>query len=225
MRRTGRAACLVALMALIVSLSVVKAEAAGFHAYSIAGDTNHTYYTGTQNTRVDKHVVVANTGCSAYYTGNPIYQTQWVLLSDDAKNWMEFGAGHQCADDKVYWYMGYGTAGAWYPIYEVDNPTENVSRAYKIKRTEGSLWGFYVGGTRYAWTVWDRSGVYVQSGIESYDQNGALTSYTHSSLQYTRLEGAWTDWQSRDYSLVSSSEMCGGWNSDTSWRMSENRTC
>lgn len=216
---------MILLVAVPASAPPAFASSLAFHKYSIALETNHTQLTGTQNTRVDKHVVVANTGCSAYYSGNPIYQTQWVLITDDAQNWVEFGTGHQCSNNKVYWFMGYGYNGSWYPTKQVDNPTLNVTRSFKIKRTEGDRWNFYIGGTLQNYFYWARSGEQVHSGIESYDQNGALTSYTHSALQYTRIEGPWTNWQSRDGQSVGTPEMCGGWNSDTTWRMSQNRSC
>jgi hypothetical protein len=84
-----------------ISLTVFAAQpawAVTWHNYSVAFETTFGGFTGLSAYRKDVHVgSQPSTGCSAPYTGGPIYQTEWVSDSD-GQRWLELGTGHQCND-------------------------------------------------------------------------------------------------------------------------------
>lgn len=108
-------------LAVAVPLALAVAPSAvgdgNFHGYSVGQETSYAgEYAGLGVTRVDRAVDgQANTGCGDYFTGNPVYQTQWVSLPGPG-DWIEVGTGHQCGDTKRYWFWGYGQGGDWNPI-------------------------------------------------------------------------------------------------------------
>ncbi|GAB2770469.1 hypothetical protein GCM10027020_24460 [Nocardioides salsibiostraticola] len=98
-------------------VAVPASEAAGFHKYSIGKEWTFNNYTGLSVDRPDRGVTnQASTGCSSHYSGNPLYQTQWVIVSSSVTNWLELGTAHQCNDNKRYRFWGYGSGGNWYPL-------------------------------------------------------------------------------------------------------------
>lgn len=78
-------------------------------------ETTHLPYRGITRSGLRSGRESAQAGCEAHYTGNPVYQTQWMLITSNAQNWIELGTGHQCSDTLGYWFWGYGYLGDWYP--------------------------------------------------------------------------------------------------------------
>ncbi len=108
------------LAAGIAVVGVRPAAAQSFHSYSVASQTTPSgAFTGVATTRQDVPVAnIPDTGCSGYFSGNPVYQTEWIYITSDGANWLELGTGHQCMNTLVYWYAGYGFAGTWHPLWE-----------------------------------------------------------------------------------------------------------
>lgn len=104
--------CIVVIASTLVSNTGV-ATAAVWHSYSAAYEKSAGLgYTGVAGTRADRSVSGLDmSGCSQFFVGQPVYQTEWVNIS--AGNWLEFGTGHQCGDTMRYWYWGYGFNNTW----------------------------------------------------------------------------------------------------------------
>lgn len=101
-------ATLVATGALVLALSVCSpASAAGLHRYMRAVESTTAYKALSVDHKdaVGQEVGVPHDGCTNFYSGSPIYQTQWIQ-SLDAQTWLEIGTGHQCDNTKVYRYIG-----------------------------------------------------------------------------------------------------------------------
>jgi hypothetical protein len=197
-----------------------------FHEYSQADESGFVnHYTGLSVTRPDRSVDQASTGCSSYYSGNPVYQTQWVLITSDAQNWLELGTGHQCADAKRFWFWGYGYLGDWYPQGEVGGVDAGVTHTFRVVRSGGTTWTWRIDGTARGSLTWAEQGARVRTGLESWGSAAVASKYNQSDLMYTLDQGLWTDWSGFDGSKVGTPEMCGGWNTATSWRSSENSPC
>jgi hypothetical protein len=210
----------------MVMLYAGTASAFAFHKYSQADDNGYVnHYTGLSVTRPDRGVTQAETGCGSFYSGNPVYQTQWVLITSDAQNWIELGTGHQCADTKRYWFWGYGYLGDWYPQGEQGGQTNGQTHTFRIVRSSGSIWTWRVDGTSKGTMTWADQGARVRTGLESYGSAAVVSKYNQYDLEYTLDQGAWTSWSGFDNSSVGAPEMCGGWNTATSWRSSENSPC
>jgi len=219
--------CLSAALAASLGLAPGVAQAENFHGYSVARETGYTNkYVGLAIRRLDKHVEQARSGCSEFYSGDPVYQTQWVIVTSDARNWLELGTGHQCEDELRYWFWGWGTNGVWHPLGERSGITNGVEHRFAITRSDGRLWDYNIDGDTKVTLSYDDQGARIETGLESYGPNAAISEYTHNTLSY-RLIGAdhWTDWSGYDDSVIVGPVMCGGWNSATSWRASENRPC
>lgn len=221
-------ALLVGVVAIVlVATSTTSASAATFHGYSQADELSYVNHdTGLSVTRPDRGVTQADNGCDSLFSGNAVYQTEWVLITSDAQNWIELGTGHQCSDTKRYWYWGYGYLGDWYPIGHEGNRTNGETHTFRVVRSNGSTWTWRVDGTAKDTLSWADQGARVRTGLESYAPSGVVSQYDQYSLQYTNNQGAWTSWAGYDAKYVSPTPtMCGGWNSASSWRSSENSSC
>lgn len=74
--------------------------------------------------------------------------------------------------------------------------------------------------------TWDEQGAQISTDLESYGENAEVASYSPHDLSYALDEGAFVVWSGTDNPLVvPTSEMCGGWDSPTAWRASENKPC
>lgn len=218
----GVAAC-VLTGALLTTAS--PAHAVGFHSYSYVQEhTRGSIYTGLGVTRPDRSVNFGGspTGCSTYYSGNPVYQTQWVSVGTG--DWLEIGTGHQCNDTLRWWFFGYGSNSDWYPLDE-DYVATYATHGFRIVRSDGDFWRYRVDGVVQENLTWARNATDVKTGLESYAPNAIVEAYNAHDLLYTANEGSFVSWAGRDYKSVDQPEMCGTWNSDTSWRAGENVSC
>jgi len=232
--RIGRAAGAVMLLVppllLLFASSPSTSPLATWHNYSIAIESTSGSFTGVASTRQDVPVgSQPSTGCDAtYFSGNPVYQTQWVDDADGA-NWLELGTGHQCADTKRYWYWGYALGGVWYPLGEQagvvngDTHTFRISEAFNGTATV-VLW--QVDGTTKASISSSATYVRVDAGLESYAPPPAyVNSFTVSGLGAQRNGGSFVSWSGEDSSSVTVSGMCGKWISPTAWSAAESNPC
>ncbi|MFN8082307.1 MAG: hypothetical protein U0Q19_22330 [Kineosporiaceae bacterium] len=216
---------------LVAALSLVAprpALAATFHEYSTVSESSAgSGYTGVSSARFDQHFTgIPSTGCSSRYSGSPVYQTQWVLLTSDAKNWRELGTGHQCNDTYRYWFWGYGSAGTWYPLGGVSNITNGSTHTFTISRSFTGTSNTYIwtiDSTNRATMTSSASGPYVQAGLESY-ASAASGRYSLTTLRFQRNGGTMSAWAGRDGVTVNST-MCGRWVSDTSRVVGQNVSC
>lgn len=168
---------------------------------------------------------IPSTGCSSPYTGNPVHQTQWIIINSGS--WREIGTGHQCNDTYRYWFWGYGLNGTWVSLGYQTGITNGQVRTFEIRR---SLLGhenrhvFLVGGAAKANLVSDATGIQVEAGLESYAANANVVYHSYGSLQYQKNNGAFAYWAGKDASSVGSS-MCGSWGSSTQWNAGQGGGC
>ena len=215
----------VPLFVLVAFLTSEWAFGVTFHKYSIVYEFSHIdQYSGLRVDRADIAVLQPSTGCGDYFTGNAIYQTQWVLLTADADNWVELGTGHQCADTKDYHYCGYGENGMWHAQW-IGAPIDNTSHTFTLARAAQSTWTCLIDGDLKSVILKDQVGYELSVGLESYAQSGVVTAYTSHSLNQRLVGGPWSDWAGRDAKNVDTPEMCGNWVSDISWKSGETVSC
>lgn len=148
-----------------------------------------------------------------------------MSITSNGQNWIELGTGHQCADALRYWYWGYGYQGDWYPLGEPSGRAAGVKHTFRTVRSGGSTWKFRIDGTVKGSMTWADQGARVRTGLESYGGSAVVTKYKQSDLKSTIDQGSWTNWSGFDGSIVDAPEMCGGWNTASSWRSSENSPC
>jgi hypothetical protein len=229
-RSVSRSAANVAAGAILGFLMTLplSASAAGFHGYSQAFErTGGSGFTGLRNYRKDQAVSgLPSSGCSTPFIA-PVYQTQWVILTADALNWMEIGTGHQCNDNYRYWFWGYGDNGAWFPVGTQAGIANGVFHTFEIQRAfDGTRWRFYfkVDGVTKGNVVGSDTGPEVRVGLESYFNNVTVAGYGNTQLKYQKNGGAFSSWAGRD-ALQVNAPLCGKWISDTSWWAGENVTC
>jgi hypothetical protein len=214
----------VSVIAVAIALSPgTAAQAAAFHGYSVGREnTGGSGFTGLQVTRTTTAVTgLPNDGCTGHYTGTPVYQTSWLIITADAQNWDEIGIGHQCNDTNRYQFWGYGENGSWFSLGTAAT-NNGVSHVYKISRsfTGSHYYDFWsIDGVTKASLLSIQRGVRVEAGLESYCQ-GCHTVYNNTSLKYQKNEGTFVSWAGRDSTSISGG-MCGAWLSDTSWRSGE----
>lgn len=195
-------------------------QGAPFHAYSVGREnTGGSGFTGIQVTRTTTAVAgLPATGCSHPFTGSPVYQTSWLIITGDAQNWDEIGIGHQCSDNYIYYFWGYGENGGWFPL-GTSFAANGASHVNEISRSfTGNYYEDFwkMDGVTKARMRSIQRGVRVEAGLESYCQ-GCSTVFNSSSLKYQKNEGSFVSWAGRDSTTISAG-MCGSWNSDTSWR-------
>jgi hypothetical protein len=157
--------------------------------------------------------------------GDPVYQSEWLNITSDAKNWLELGTGHQCADTLRWWYWGYGYAGQWYALGSVYGPTNGQSHGFSIVRDNTGLYHFEIDGIRRG-TQGSSEAQQIYTGLESYSSVANVNAYTHHNLQYSKNTAfAWNNWSGRDNQAVGYPPMCGRWLSDTSWSLAQAHSC
>lgn len=226
MFRKARIALVASVVVLIFACSAGSASADnGFHGYSAARETSSAgHYTGVATTRLDRTVFFQpNTGCTSHFSGDVVFQSEWIVITSDSQNWLELGTGHQCSDTFRYWYWGFGYGGIWFPLGTTDGIANEVSHTFEIIKF-GSAYGFLIDGVQKGSQA-TSTGVYDQSGLESYSTNAVIGTYTHGNLRRTTDSGGWTSWAGFDATKLTGAGMCGGWNSATVWRAAENQTC
>lgn len=231
-RPLRRNLAVVAVLGLLVfvALPFTSASAAGYHVYSGALESSSGSFTGVSSHRLDSPVGgQAASGCSAPYTGVPMYQTEWVLLTSDALNWRELGTGHQCNDTYRYWYWGYGVNGNWYSLGYQTGVANGVAHTFKIVRSfNGTANVFYyqVDGVNKGSLTSSATGAYVEVGLESYSVPPSYLNATSvSSLQVQRSGGSFVNFSGRDGTHVTDSRVCGKWLSDTNWQYAQATPC
>jgi hypothetical protein len=194
-----------------------------FHNYSHAIENSSPPYFGNRTTRFD--VDVSCPGTSA------VYQPVWVLITSDAKNWVEGGTGH-CnhqafgfASDP-YWYWGYGSSGSWVWM-GTRQATQGQSHKFTVTRedtTSACYWRFYVDVTLIgSIRNWCASGAYVDAGLESYATGAGVPVHDVNVLR-ARTSAGWVAWAGKDSSRVDP-EMCGRWVDGDTWRAAQNNPC
>lgn len=213
------------LGAVMVVLSVTADASHSFHKYSVAYETSAgTAYTAVQVVRSDGSFSISSgSSCTTHFTTPVVYQTQWVVMTSDAQNWVEIGTGHQC-DGFRYWFWGTGQGGVWYPLGTADNVGTNT-HTFTIRREAGKDWVYRVDGVHKMTLVWQITGLFDSVGLESYDGHAVAGSHTYRQLSRQINEGAWELWAGFDNKRVDGPEMCGGWNSASEWRAAENSSC
>src|SRR5690348_818264 len=175
----------VAFAVLLAAPNVPAGADNNFHGYSRAQeDSSLGQYTGIRVNRAD-HVVTGQqaTGCTSVFAGDPVYQTEWMILTDDGDNWLEIGTGHQCNDAVRYWYWGVGYLGGWFPQGYTLDIADGTSHHFAILDTGPNVY-FYIDGVS-QYTQPASTAELLQTGLESYSTTSHVTSYTHNALQRT----------------------------------------
>lgn len=162
-------------------------------------------------------------GCDAWFSGRPLYQTQWVVVNRSAGDWLELGTGHQCSGQVVYRFAGYGYRGGWNPgwITQIQTGTEQI---YVVVRETLTNWTCQVSGARVWDATWGVTATGVETGLEVYRAVTIMPPYTNRNLDYTLNNGPFTNWAGRDGGKVDSG-MCGRWLADDQWRAGANTSC
>lgn len=223
-RNTARLSICAALIGALTLVGIAPAFA--FHEYAIGVESSSPNYTGIRVQRVDKSVTgLNNTGCSSYFDGQPLYQTEWIIASaSSSANFIEIGTGHQCQDKKVYWYWAYSFEGHFSSRGTVDNVVLGDSHYFGAKKSvAGGGYTWEIDGTTRGSTTLGFSGEVDHVGLESYD-GSAATKYTSKSLEYSYNIGGYNSWAGQDY-VIPGMYMCGRFFSDTSFSHSENVSC
>lgn len=225
-RRGLRAVAVIAGTALPL---LAAGSAFAFHGYSEGREQSYVNsYTGLFVERRD--VAVNNqaaTGCSAPYSGNPVYQTQWVLITSNAYNWIELGTGHQCDNQYRYYFWGYGRNGNWHALGESHTVVTGQTHGFRILREDGDTWRFKIDGANRGTYIWADQGAQLRAGMESYAGAAHVAEHTYHFLDYKLAnDPQWHSWAGfDDQNVTAGPEMCGGWNTAASWRASENDPC
>lgn len=213
----------------LAALCVVgtSTTAFAFHEYSTAGESSGVGFTGVKVTRFDVSISgIPNDGCQSPYTGSPVYQTQWVLMTADATKWVEIGTGHQCGDNYRYTFAGYGNAAGWHPINEITAGGSANAHTFKVWRDGGSYIFSKDNDTIAGVTLSNNDeGPFVDMGLESYAANAHVDCNNNFELSFKKGNNSWNNWDGRDRRNVSHSAMHGVWASDTTFRTSQNEYC
>jgi hypothetical protein len=219
----------IVLAAVLVVVIADPAHATSFHQYARGWESSTGNYKGLSvdhKDAVGQDIDVPNDGCSHYYTGSPIYQTQWLQSSDNpTSEWVEIGTGHQCNNTFLYRFMDYSDNGVFHSLN-----TFMISggdfHTFRIVRDDSlGVWEFKVDGDVKNVLTWSRASFpLAATGVESYASSGFITSLHHYNLQYQGSAGTWNDWSGRDLKDAGSS-MCAKWSSDTSIEVGQNTTC
>lgn len=211
-----------------------------FHGYSYARESSrgHTYV-GVSVVRPENNPGnLPSDGCSQFFSGHPVYQTQWIVLFGRYR-WIEFGTGHQCRSQFQYRFAGYAwdadpSVRTWRPTYtqRIASPTDfPTTRRFSLFRSgTNDTWGAYLDGPRIHSIVnWRASGV-AEAGLESYQPTATVGKHQYGALQFRR-DDAWHRFDSQDFSRVTPRpQMCGTWSSNASnaawfWYAAQSRTC
>lgn len=222
--RCGRIlGALILLAASFLGLPTPATASDGFHQYSVASERSlGSTYRGVRLFREDmKPGGVPADGCTQPFTGHPVYQTMWVIVSG---GWVEGGTGHQCESTYRYRFWGYGWDGKWHPQGTQNTSDAYVRRHHQLWRDGAGLWSYKVDSTVLGnqFVSWNIEGT-VEAGLESYVTGAAIGSHAYDTLQYYR-GGSWTSWAGFDAWSVDS-QMCGRWWTASEWRAAQNRDC
>jgi len=203
--------------------------------YARGWDSSARPYGAISVTRRDlagSDISTSATGCGSndWYTGNVVYQTQW-LQSDDASLWLEFGTGHQCDNTRIYRYWGYGQSGVWHSIAHNLIPGDTVHLYRIVEATDSpSVWWWRLDGN-------NTYGAYLSqfthfanavAGVESWAPNGYVKPHFNYDLAYQEDgRSTWVDWAGKDGhdDFSANVAMCGFWDSATSWKAGETNSC
>jgi hypothetical protein len=199
----------------------------GFIGYSVGSQSSYAgSYSGINVQRLE--MAVGNqlhTGCSRPYTGDAVFQTEWVNITNDAKNWLEFGTGHQCSDTVRYQYWGFGYAGDWYSLGYAMGVTNGESHGYSIVKVGNNPYYYQYDGQ----TIAEQNSSYgqnVQTGLESHDSTANVAAYQHHGLQFS-INGAfaWNNWTTPHGVIVYYPPMCGRFVSNTAFSLAQAHSC
>lgn len=219
-------ACLGAIL-LVLGLAS-PARAASFHRYMRAWDNTANAYKALSvdhKDAVGQEVDTPNDGCTNFYSGTPIYQTQWIQ-TNDAQYWLEIGTGHQCNNTKIYRYMGYGSGGVWHPLNDFDIAGGGTHTFRIVRDDDLNHWFFYVDGDIKQAYGWSRASFpSVFTGVESYASGGFVAALHYYNLKYQGSGGNWNDWADKDGRDSDNGPMCGKWASATSFEAGQATTC
>jgi hypothetical protein len=214
-----------------MALAMTASSAMAYHGYMRAGETAPGSYTALRSTRDDLAgglVHGTHNGCNNYFAGAPIYQTQW-LQAGSATNWLEMGVAHQCNNQKMYRFMGYGQAGVWHPMTIIDIAGSGTHTHSITSQPNGSgNWVWLLDGVQKNSLSWSTYTSFPQAfaGLESYDVNGIVTANNYAALNYqTVSNGSWTGFSGQDYRDPNGAGLCGQWLSSNDFRMGQNSPC
>jgi hypothetical protein len=209
------------LAALTMDASVAPrahAQAATFHNYSVAYETTSRPYTGTQTRRGD--------GVYAH-SASDVYQPLWLSMNAAGTEWLEVGTGHPASGPR-YWYFFVRQGGVNRWIGRRYFTTTGL-RTVRIERVAGSTrWRASIEGQRFFldhdWGSF-ATGVWLSTGLESYDAAAVARAITNSPMHYEVSEtNVWYRWDGQDSEDIDA-RMCGRWVSDYQWRYGENTVC
>jgi len=214
-----------ALLAAVATLFFVgmthPAEAASFHKYSISEEHSASgSYTG----------LIGNSKIY-HYTTSCVYEPFWLNFTS-GNGWVEIGIAHGCVGSGTFTYGYFSETGFGSFFLDTQPATtgDGVVHEFKIVRA-GSLFHVMEDGCANinslcsdVSTVRTENGLNLQTGLESYDGGAVVSSHVHNALQ-RKVSSTWSDWSGFDGWSVDGPEMCGGWNTATSWRASENAPC
>ena len=206
------------------SAAPIAATHVAGHGHAVAKETTGDGFTGVHVYRVDQAVAgQPSTGCSSPFTGKPVYQTQLVIITADAKNWRELGTGHQCNDSYRYWFWGYGSNGTWVPLGTQSGITNGQWHFFKIERVFEDTFNRYkfrIDGVIKAVMTSNATGPSVEAGLESYADTATVAGHNYTTLQYQKNNGSFFNWVGQDASVVNP-PLCGFWVAAISWRAGE----
>lgn len=229
--RTLRALAVMGLAAASCFVQTTPASATVSGIYSIADEHSAgTAYSGLKVTRQDASMTPSGTtNCSNIYAVPVVYQTQWArfpVIGSSPSGWVEIGTAHKCTSNTKYWFWGYGYGNAWYQL-GTQGPVGVATHTFQLKRVATFSWHMYVDSTDkgmvYYNTVKETANA-LQTGLETYDGNAVIPSHTYSSLSRAINDGSYVLWSGFDGKSVDSG-LCGGWNTASQWRASENAPC
>lgn len=212
-----------ALFSILVCFGALLPEsassAAGFHQYSIADEHSAAgAYTGFEGQTKFNH-----------YSTSCVFEPFWFHFTNN-NGWIEVGLEHGCngnTGEHTYSYISETGWGSFF-LDEVKVSADGNFHDFKIVR-DGGLFHVKVDDCAVGAlcldvnTVRTENGAALTTGLESYDGSAVISSHVHNGLM-RKASGVWADWSGFDGSSVDAN-MCGGWNSATSWRASENSSC
>lgn len=218
----GRACGVIAAM--IVGLVPVTASAQ-FHENSIGQDSGsrsgNNYYSGVSVVRTDgEYTLTTNSSCLA--TGPPnfnqvpwVAQAEWVTLTSDESNWVEFGANHKTCPDGSDVFIEYGivgingneylvyTGGPYYspqPSHRYFLANGAGAQDTSCVHGQGGCWEWWIDSTEVARYFWPNIGFIAQTGLESTDSQANTHGPTLDSGMVKTVD--WSNWQNWNPSAV-----------------------
>lgn len=144
--------------------------------------------------------ITSGATCGVPYAAaaNPVYQTQWVLITGhpSGTTWLELGTGHQCSGVE-YWFGGYGQTGTWHSLvtHSITGGTLHSFFLYSTVSSGTQYWNWHVGRT-VLFGPWAKAwkGFQLEAGLESY-YSGLKTVYHTYNLNYqVNTAQTWHAW-------------------------------